>query len=121
VSNGKVYCICCISILLCGLSFEALSKPSENQIRFSTKQELSVLNEIRIQLSGQKNRLNINYPGEINILYLQAVDKLFWLAPNTTVKMRAGDAMMILDCVLQYRLSHRDYHPVELLYEKLNL
>lgn len=119
-SNGKVFFICCISILLCGSSVEGLSRPSENAICFSTKPELSVLNEIRIQLSDQKNPLHINYPGEINRLYLQAGDKLLWLAPDT-VKMHAGDAMMILDCVLQYGLSHRDYHPQELLYDKLNL
>lgn len=119
-SNRKVFFICCISIVLCCSSTEGFSMLPANKTRALAFSESSIVNEIRIQLSDQKNPLHINYPGEINRLYLQTGDKLLWLAPDT-VKMHAGDAMMILDCVLQYGLSHQDYHPQELLYDKLNL
>jgi murein L,D-transpeptidase YcbB/YkuD len=46
--------------------------------------------------------------------------KLAWIGPDT-VKMHADDAMMLLDCVVQYGLNHADYHPRELLFEQLNL
>jgi len=119
-SNGKVFFICCISIILCCTSAEGFSMLPANKTGALAFPQSSVVNEIRIQFSDQKSPLQLNYPGEINRLYLQMGDKLLWIAPDT-VKMHAGDAMMILDCVLQYGLSHRDYHPQELLYDKLHL
>ncbi|MFI5136459.1 MAG: L,D-transpeptidase family protein [Sphingobacteriales bacterium] len=65
------------------------------------------------------NEKHLNYPASVARFYQQSGYKLFWIAPDT-VKMRASEAMLMLDCVMQYGLNPPDYHPRELLYEKLN-
>jgi murein L,D-transpeptidase YcbB/YkuD len=88
---------------------------------FSSKnQEVSLSGNHRLTLAANRNPLHLNYPAEVERVYRQAGKKLLWIAPDT-VKMHAADAMMLLDCVLQYGLNHDDYHPRELLYDKLNL
>lgn len=72
---------------------------------------------IRYQLSRQTSKLY--YPLSVKRFYAAANFRLAWLAPDT-VKTHAYDAMLMLDCVRQYGLNHADYHPDQLLYDKLN-
>jgi murein L,D-transpeptidase YcbB/YkuD len=83
-------------------------------------QEVPLPDNIRLNIAANNNPLHLNYPKEVEQIYRQAGKKLLWIAPDT-VKTHASDAMLLLDCVLQYGLNHDDYHPRALLYEKLNL
>lgn len=74
---------------------------------------------ITIQSQITSNKQNLYYPASVERFYKQSGYKLQWVAPET-VKSYASEAMLVLDCVTQYGLSPSDYHPGELLFEKLN-
>ena len=84
---------------------------------FSVNVKADVGEAIRAQLAAHKNSLY--YPASVARFYKQTGYKLLWIAPDT-VKTHAWDAMMLLDCVVQYGLNHSDYHPKELLYDQLH-
>jgi len=84
----------------------------------SDKSQDSVLSAA-IQAQITLNKQNLYYPASVGRFYKKSGYKLRWVAPDT-VKMYASEAMLVLDCVTQYGLSPSDYHPQELLYEKLN-
>jgi len=73
---------------------------------------------IRQQLSKQQKKQH--YPLSVARFYRLLGYKLAWIAPDT-VKMHAGDAMILLDCVNQYGLNHTAYHPEKLTYTQLEL
>jgi murein L,D-transpeptidase YcbB/YkuD len=73
---------------------------------------------IRQQLSKQQKKQY--YPLSVARFYRLLGYKLAWIAPDT-VKMHAGDAMILLDCVNQYGLNHTAYHPEKLTYTQLEL
>ncbi|MDB5150516.1 MAG: hypothetical protein JWQ57_4536 [Mucilaginibacter sp.] len=73
---------------------------------------------IRQQLSKQQKKQY--YPLSVARFYRVLGYKLAWIAPDT-VKMHAGDAMILLDCVNQYGLNHAGYHPEKLTYTQLEL
>ena len=72
---------------------------------------------IRAQLAAHRNELY--YPNSVERFYKATGFRLAWIAPDT-VKTHAWDAMLLLDCVIQYGLNHADYHPGQLLYPKLH-
>lgn len=59
------------------------------------------------------------YPKSVERFYQHNGYKLAWVAPET-VKTDAWEGMLLLDCVMQFGLNHADYHPKELLYDKLH-
>lgn len=67
----------------------------------------------------KKHNAALYYPASVERFYKENGYKLAWIAPDT-VKTHAWDAMMLLDCVRQYGLVHDDYHPRELLYDRLH-
>jgi len=73
---------------------------------------------IQQQLSEQQKYFE--YPRSVNRFYKQNGYKLIWVAPDN-LKTHASEAMLMLDCVLQFGLNYADYHPQDLTYEKLNL
>ena len=72
---------------------------------------------IRVQLAAHRNQLY--YPNSVERFYKKSAFRLAWIAPDT-VKTHAWDAMLLLDCVIQYGLNHSDYHPTQLVYPKLH-
>jgi L,D-transpeptidase YcbB len=72
-----------------------------------------------IDLAIRKNRANLYYPRSVGQFYKQNGYKLVWIAPDT-VKTHTWEAMMMLDCVKLYGLSHNDYHPKQLVYDRLH-
>ena len=74
-----------------------------------------VSSAIKFQIGKKK----LNYPRLVEGFYKQKAYKLAWIAPDT-VQMHAMDAMLLLDCVLQYGFDHQDYHPQELVYDQLH-
>jgi L,D-transpeptidase YcbB len=72
-----------------------------------------------IDLAIKKSRANLYYPRSVEWFYKQNGYKLTWIAPDT-VKTHAWEAMLMLDCVKLYGLSHNDYHPKQLVYDRLH-
>ena len=73
--------------------------------------------EINAQLS--KDNLSLSFPLSVKRFYKQRQFKPNWLI----MKKDAGktwEAMLMIDCVLQFWLNQADYHPNELLYTKLH-
>src|SRR6185437_4917549 len=59
------------------------------------------------------------FPASVKRVYENNGYQLIWIAP-ATVKTHAAEAMLLLDCVLQFGLNYADYHPKHLTYQKLN-
>lgn len=72
-----------------------------------------------IMIAIKNCRQHLYYPESVERFYKENGYQLVWVAPDT-IKTRAPDAMMALDCVRQYGLVHGDYHPEELLYDTLH-
>lgn len=78
----------------------------------------SIAASIKMQI--KKHQKELYYPLSVMRFYKSNGNKLVWVAPDT-VKTHATDAMLLLDCVVQYGLNHADYHPDKLLYDELRL
>ncbi|HAL81172.1 MAG TPA: hypothetical protein DCO83_02190 [Mucilaginibacter sp.] len=117
--NVKLYILLAVSALLTCFSIaEAAAGNTSGKASFVYKSQDTALSaSIRGQII--LNEKHLNYPASVARFYQQSGYKLSWIAPET-VKMHASEAMLMLDCVMQYGLNPPDYHPGELLYEKLN-
>ena len=60
------------------------------------------------------------YPLSVERLYAKNGNKLVWISPER-LQTHNWDAMLLLDCVVQYGLIPTDYHPAELTYDQLHL
>ncbi|MEB0248923.1 hypothetical protein QN344_02190 [Mucilaginibacter sp. 5B2] len=87
-----------------------------NAMAAGSKRDSSAAASLKTQLADHPF---LNYPQSVERFYKQTRYKLAWIAPDT-VKTHAWDAMLLLDCALHYGLSPTDYHPRDLLYERLN-
>lgn len=63
--------------------------------------------------------LNLNYPNSVKRFYAQYGYQPAWIKPQSGFG-ETWQAMLMLDCVLQYGLAHADYHPKVLIYDKLH-
>ena len=59
------------------------------------------------------------YPKSVSRFYSKQNFQSPWIKPQNE-KGQTWQAMLVLDCVLQFGLAHSDYHPKELLYDKLH-
>lgn len=59
------------------------------------------------------------YPASVERFYSQNGYKLAWVMPDTA-KSHSWEAMLLLDCVMQFGLNHADNHPRELQYKQLH-
>jgi murein L,D-transpeptidase YcbB/YkuD len=72
-----------------------------------------------IRMAIEKHPYDLYYPKSVAKFYQQNGYKFAFMAPET-VKTHAADAMMLLDCVIQYGLNPTEYHYKYLTYERLN-
>jgi murein L,D-transpeptidase YcbB/YkuD len=63
--------------------------------------------------------LGLYYPATVRRFYEINNGQAMWVKEESNPK-QTWEAMLLLDCVLQYGLSHDDYHPRELLYKPLH-
>ncbi|MBS1520267.1 MAG: L,D-transpeptidase family protein [Bacteroidetes bacterium] len=59
------------------------------------------------------------FPISVKRFYEANNGEAAWVKEGSSPK-QTWEAMLLLDCVLQYGLSHNDYHPKELLYKPLH-
>lgn len=66
---------------------------------------------------GAANNSGLHFPASVKRFYNSNGFQPVWT--NQADQKLTTDAMLLLDCVLQYGLSHNDFHPRELTYDKL--
>ncbi|HEY9000784.1 MAG TPA: L,D-transpeptidase family protein [Mucilaginibacter sp.] len=63
--------------------------------------------------------LGLYFPNSVKRFYEANNGEAAWVKEQSNPK-QTWETMLLLDCVLQYGLSHDDYHPKELLYKPLH-
>ncbi|HVS94239.1 MAG TPA: L,D-transpeptidase family protein [Mucilaginibacter sp.] len=71
------------------------------------------------QYLDHKSALRLYFPASVGRIYTANNAQPVWITESGDHK-QAWQAMMLLDCVLQYGLFRADYHPAELLYDPLH-
>jgi len=120
-TKGMIWLL--IALLAAILLFYSLiayaGRPSKGANIFLIKRaDTASVIALKRQLTALENELY--YPHSVERFYRQNGYKQTWIAPET-VKTHASEALLMLDCSLQFGLSYADYHPKYLTYEKLNL
>ncbi len=115
----KIYCklIIGIGLLLIPSTGRTIgqSKISEPSAGIIVDNVLSA--EIQRQLFS--NELNLYYPNSVKRFYQKNNFVAPWIKPQSGTGS-TWQAMLMIDCVLQFGLSHDDYHPHELVYAELH-
>ena len=90
-----------------------------NAFGIAMGQSRDSLISVEVQRQLNSNELNLYYPKTLKRLYQQKQFKPVWIIPQGGEGV-AWQAMLLIDCVKQFGLSHADYHPKELLYDQLH-
>jgi murein L,D-transpeptidase YcbB/YkuD len=118
---NKLKALLQVSIIFFMTSLSTNVKANNNEIHLKSKisyyQDTSVATSLKNVLKDQETVLS--YPLSVKKFYKECGYMLVWVAPETT-RNNTWDAMMFLDCIIQYGLVSSDYHPHELLYDKLH-
>jgi len=83
------------------------------------KPDAILATEIQTQLAAVQTTAILNFPKTTARFYREDGFMPTWVNESYN-KNTKWVAMLLIDCVLQYGLSPTDYHPKELLYDKLN-
>lgn len=75
--------------------------------------------EIRSQLANGAIAPSLYFPKSVKAFYASGVYQPVWIKPQGGTGP-GWQAMLMIDCVLQFGLSHADYHPAELTYGRLH-
>lgn len=102
------------------LSLVLLSIPAFSGAAVKAGTDTSVSVEIRKQLGGFKSAGVLHYPETIKRFYRQCFFQPVWVTDKGDAK-RTWEAVLMLNCVLQFGLCHADYHPAEINYTGLHL
>jgi len=86
---------------------------------FKSGSDTTVADLIKASLTGDKRGLALYYPGTVTRFYQLNDFQPVWVNAKKNPK-QTWDAMLTLDCVLQFGLSHDDYHAKELGYDRLH-
>jgi len=112
---NTILLLCLFFIVLMLAVITASGKPNSNFLLEQKESKLSV--EIQKQLD--EGVIDLNFPGSTKRFYAQRKFKENWLTNYNDAK-QTWDAMLMIDCVVQYGLNHNDFHPNELLYSTLH-
>ncbi len=82
--------------------------------------DTSVSAYIKSYLQGERGSLVLYFPQSVERFYSANNNQPVWTKGQTDAK-KTWEAMLLLDCVLQYGLNHADYHPNDLPYDKWHL
>ncbi len=85
----------------------------------ATQADTSLNAEIRRQLQAGELKSKLYFPASVARFYAKTGYKPAWIKPQGGMG-HAWQAMLMIDCVLQFGLSHNDYHPKELTYGALH-
>ena len=114
--NIKIGLVGVATTLLLVLFFSGVKAAGREKSVLSASADTSVASSIKTLLATGERYY---YPASLSRFYQQNGYQLAWVKPET-VKARSLDAMLLLDCVIQFGLNRADYHPQELQYDKLH-
>ena len=102
--------------MLCSL----LGFASKNAVSFKNQKlnDTTVGSFIKQYLGDGNKVILLAYPKSVRRFYSTFGMEAAWVVQSNT--RQTWQAMMLLDCVLQYGLTPGDYHPRELLYDPLH-
>jgi murein L,D-transpeptidase YcbB/YkuD len=78
-----------------------------------TNSDSTLTAELRHQLNANTTTAALCYPASVKRFYNHTNFQPAWIKPQNG-EGQTWQAILLLDCVLQYGLSHNDYHPKEL-------
>lgn len=105
--------------LLFSFQFAACFAGGLNRIVKLPAADSSLRTEIQQQLQDEALSRKLYFPKSVAILYAGRGYRAAWIQPQNG-EGPTWQAMLMIDCVLQFGLSHADYHPHELTYEQLH-
>jgi murein L,D-transpeptidase YcbB/YkuD len=106
------------ALLLCG-ALRSFASCNVQGVKKAAARDTSVSALIQQYLVSGKINAILYYPKSVGRFYESGNYKATWVEKEPDTK-QTWETMMMLDCVLQYGLSHDDYHPKELLYDPLH-
>jgi len=83
-------------------------------------QEKEIANQLSKQLKASQMPSGLYYPASVKRFYTKNNFQPAWIKPQSGMG-KTWQAMLMLDCVLQFGLAHADYHPYELSYDSLHV
>lgn len=103
--------------LILGMLIFAFIPTAVEACNFSGNGDKFLSAEIKKQLTAKE--ISLFYPKSVLKFYRQNDFQPAWIKPQGGMGP-TWQAMIMIDCVLQFGLSHDDYHPKELTYGKLH-
>ncbi|MEJ5962883.1 L,D-transpeptidase family protein [Pedobacter immunditicola] len=91
-------------------SLKAISRPAN---------DTSVTAAIRKVLTTKAEAQTFHYPESVGRFYSRSQYQPVWITPEKDIR-KTWEALLMLDCVLQFGLIHADYHPEKLLYSTMH-
>lgn len=83
-------------------------------------QDKEISDRISAQLNVDIKETGLYYPASVKRFYQQSGFQPVWIKPQPEMGS-TWQAMLMLDCVLQFGLAYADYHPYELSYDSLHI
>lgn len=80
--------------------------------------DTSISAEIKMQLVDFKNAGTLHFPQSVFRFYIHHNFQPVWIEPGDDTK-HTWEAVLMINCVLQFGLCHADYHPNEIDYARL--
>ncbi|RYE58122.1 MAG: hypothetical protein EOP48_04265, partial [Sphingobacteriales bacterium] len=115
--DTKTILIIGVVILFLQLAFHLTVGAKSIEPRSSQRKD-SLNTELNIQLNNAEIWNRLNFPNTVKRFYQQSKLQTNWLRSEENAGPTVM-AMLLLDCVKQYGLQPRDYHPQILTYEKM--
>ncbi|PJJ83533.1 L,D-transpeptidase scaffold domain-containing protein [Mucilaginibacter auburnensis] len=86
--------------------------------RAQVSADAALATEIQAQLDDINLAAQLNFPASVARFYREGKFAGTWVTDNYGQNAK-WQALLLIDCVLQYGLSPADYHPKEILYNRL--
>jgi len=93
-----------------------------SEIKFAANYQAdsAISAELKRQLADVKSQASLSFPKSVARFYRQNGVRPAWINKLENPE-QTWEAMLMLDCVLQFGLSHEDYHPNALSYDLLHI
>jgi len=119
IKNGKIV-LAVLGIFTVLQSNASCNSERVTRIANVVRKDTSVAAFIQQYLNDSNAKtLGLYFPNSVKRFYDANNGEAVWVKEQSNPK-QTWEAMLLLDCVLQYGLSHDDYHPKELLYKPLH-
>ncbi|SHF39708.1 L,D-transpeptidase scaffold domain-containing protein [Pedobacter caeni] len=119
--KGRIYAVLILIIVLLHFSFQSKSSfcVLSDKTTFNVENDTLMKVAIKGMLANKTAMSSFNYPKSVERFYLKSELNPGWIKDEKEIR-RTWEALLMLDCVLQFGLSHADYHPSELEYETMH-